>query len=347
MDIFAPGPLHHLVTVDRYRRHVCAHLEQIALLTPWDGRMKKDFEKHEVVETSADIDAASQEMAAHTREGLPKDTEPDIYIAVMGPSGSGKTTFIKHCCGGDHVGMEHSFSPDTHVAPYRTDIVPDRNLWLVYVPSFNSESLSESEVLRELTIWLSNGPMLSGILYLHPIHQTKITMGVKRCSDLTSLICGPDANLHVATTFWDHLNDKVGKGREGELKRLGLWKNMVSGKRPTFRHHNTRESARQILDTILRTNSTHALRLQRELIDASMVLSETTAGKYIAERLEIERQRCDEGIQAMRDELVFISDHLEIRSLEREMEIAGSELAKLMNDKLLLSAPAINQDVES
>lgn len=121
---------------------------------------------------------------------------------------------------------------------------------------------------------------LYGIVYLHKISD--ISSGTHRRNvDMFERLCGRDAlqNVIIATTMWSRPEDPWELQQEKKLFTEGYWKAITDQASATVRYHNTRDSAWDILNNLLRSKRQRTVRLQTEMVDLGRQLYETAAGR--------------------------------------------------------------------
>jgi hypothetical protein len=94
---------------------------------------------------------------------------------------------------------------------------------------------------------------LAGILYFHRITDNRVTGTPLKNLRMFEKLCGKHAlgNIILTTTMWDKVDETTGQEREMELKGQ-YWESMIKLGSTTARYHNTKDSAWEILDTVLR-----------------------------------------------------------------------------------------------
>ena len=94
---------------------------------------------------------------------------------------------------------------------------------------------------------------LAGILYFHRITDNRVTGTPLKNLHMFEKLCGKHAlgNIILTTTMWDKIDETTGQEREMELGGQ-YWESMIKLGSTTARYHNTKESAWEILDKILR-----------------------------------------------------------------------------------------------
>lgn len=119
-------------------------------------------------------------------------------------------------------------------------------------------------------------------------------------------LCGEDAlqKVILATTMWDKVSQKKGFRRETELMNTQeFWGWMVDKGSAVHRHHNTRESAKQIIGQLANNDMSFATHLQRQLVDEKLTLDQTSAGKELQSELLKERKRWAEQLEKVKKDM--------------------------------------------
>ena len=186
--------------------------------------------------------------------------------------------------------------------------------WLIDTPGFNDTYRSDAEVLGDIVNWLNQAYIgkiqLTGILYIHPIRETK--MGAKAIDSLSSFkkLCGAEAlrKVVLVTTFWDEVEPIVGEDRERELRESTLfWAIMLSRGSKVFRHYNRRSTAKAVIRHLLniRTEQDQGtfLDIQREMVDQMKNLDQTSAGQLMMTALERQRKAFERELADLQEEL--------------------------------------------
>ncbi len=110
------------------------------------------------------------------------------------------------------------------IEPYEITI-GSTALVLVDTPGFDDTNMSDFEILQTIATWLEatfeKGQLLSGVIYLHRITNTRVAGSARRALHVFQRICGEDnyKNVILATTFWNsiaHCED-IGVDREQQL----------------------------------------------------------------------------------------------------------------------------------
>ncbi|KAH7925415.1 hypothetical protein BV22DRAFT_441018 [Leucogyrophana mollusca] len=220
--------------------------------------------------------------------------ETDIIIPIMGPTGVGKSTFINNAAGADATTVGHGLESCTaaiqHViVPYPDD--PTRRVVFVDTPGFDDTYLDDSEILRQIAVWLarsySDKMKLAGVIYLHEISQARMLGTSRKNLGMFNKLIGNDAtrNVILATTKWGDVEEEVGSRREEQLSAT-FWKEMVEHGSRIAQFLNTRESAWNIVDLITEREPLDALQIQKELVDLEKLIPETEAGSTLRTSLK-------------------------------------------------------------
>ena len=178
--------------------------------------------------------------------------------------------------------------------------IDSKTLVLVDTPGFDDTRMSDYEILQKLASWLQTvaeeGQLLSGLIYLHRITNTRVEGSARRALHAFQRICGEETyrNVILATTFWNSIEHckETGEAREQRLlTNEGFWKAMKDKGAKTTRL--TRDYKSVIPDLLaISQKPTVTLGLQRELDDGRS-LETTMAGLFLTEKsrsLEVEHE---------------------------------------------------------
>ncbi|KAF4992333.1 hypothetical protein FDECE_13748 [Fusarium decemcellulare] len=256
------------------------------------------------------------------------ETAQDIYIALMGVTGSGKSTFVSHCTGQQATVGDGLQSCTRNVQIYSFSYRPGVTIHLVDTPGFDDTNKQDSEVLREISAWLSESyahhVYLNGILYFHRISDTRMQGTGKLNIALLLKVCGQDAIKKVAltTTMWELVEQNVGEMREQELQDTPeFWGFMKKHGARVCRHYNNRESALNILSAFVPQApnvkpEVVKLALQKELADDHKTLDQTSAGQILDTTWSKEK----EGLER---ELAEVREAMRTATEQRDMSMAN------------------------
>ena len=171
-------------------------------------------------------------------------------------------------------------------------------LTLVDTPGFDDSSLSDYEKLQVISKWLDEtleeGCRLNGLIYLHPINQTRMQGSAVRALRVFQRICGEEnyETVILATTFWNKVEHCKEVGEERERRMLsseGFWKTMKDAEAQSIRlSRNYLEVIPCLLNIASRPKVILGLQNQRK---EGVPLEQTTAGLLVQnESLGLEQQ---------------------------------------------------------
>lgn len=157
----------------------------------------------------------------------------------------------------------------------------------VDTPGFSDTHLSDTEVLQLIADYLSAAykqkMKLSGLIYLHPISDRRVTHHSTKNLEMFRYLTGEKnlKNVVLATSMWDKVTQTEGEEREAELKSK-FWRMMLVMGAKTARHHGTHDSAVEVARLLLK-NDPFYLQLQEEMGELHMLLKDTKAGEKVWE----------------------------------------------------------------
>ena len=127
-------------------------------------------------------------------------------------------------------------------------------------------------------------------------------------------LCGDTTlkNVVLATNMWGDVSLEDGEARENELSSIFFKPALDKGARMA-RHHNTTDSAHQIIRMIM-GNHPIVLQIQRELVDEHKDITDTTAGEAINREL-------NEQMMQHRAELKTIQEEMEQALKEKDAQM--------------------------
>jgi hypothetical protein len=181
---------------------------------------------------------------------------------------------------------------------------------LVDTPGFSDTNKTDTEVLDQIATWMaetySEGQLLSGIVYLHPINQNRMDGPSVQNIRLFRKLCGSRSmrNVILATTMWTTHNQGTPadfEKRERQLKDK-YWKDMIDADSKVYRYADTKASAELIVSKLL-GNTPEKLDIQVELVDERRSLVDTGAGACVNADLEKLQASHVKEIQAIKEEL--------------------------------------------
>jgi GTP-binding protein EngB required for normal cell division len=181
----------------------------------------------------------------------------DLIIAFMGQEGSGKSQIIDTLTGQPGIRSHQGLiSTNKGIAASRVLNHEDfgRRLVLIETPGFDFDDKSEGAILQMMSDWLPKTVQLSGIIYLRPITEIRITGKPHRNFHKFGELCGGQwaQSVVLVTTRWDTIqNSDLGEKREKDLEK-GYWKSMIDNGVALDRFLNTPDSAWNIVGKVLK-----------------------------------------------------------------------------------------------
>jgi GTP-binding protein EngB required for normal cell division len=273
--------------------------------------------------------------------------DKDVLIAVMGMTGSGKTTFISKATGRTDLNIGHQLSSCTRDIQVVETRIDGQRVHFVDTPGFSDTSLSDTDVLQMIADYLAvayrKEMKLSGIIYLHPISDTRMTHhGVKNLSMFRRLTGEKNLkNVLLVTSKWDQVDAAVGETREAEL-RDDYWRLLISMGAQTRRHRGTPQSAQDIARSLC-ANTPFYLQLQEEMGADNKPLRETTAGRELMaeiSRIKEDHQREIEEMQHMMRNSADESKAV-IEALRQESRRQQEQLERILRDERNMNEEAV------
>lgn len=194
---------------------------------------------------------------------------------------------------------------------YKCDYAPGTSFYLVDTPGFNDTSLTDKQVLQNITEWLGTtyqqGVKLNGIVYFHPISERRMTGSARRNLLMFSKLCGEDAlsKVILATTMWETVDPADGELREKQLTETkDFWGFMCEKGSRVLRHYNNKESAMELLKYFAGDKTQKVtLDVQRELVEGRKTLDETRVGKELDSAFAAEREKLKQQLKQLKEEL--------------------------------------------
>ena len=149
-----------------------------------------------------------------------------------------------------------------------------------------------------------HGYKLSGIIYTHRISDIRFTGIAGRNFKMFRELCGDPTlkNVVLVTNMWGEISQDVGEDREEELA-TNFFKPVLDKGAQLARHHNTVQSAHDIIRRIIR-NRPAALQIQRELVDEGKSITDTAAGEAINREINEYIRRHQAEMKALQEEMM-------------------------------------------
>jgi len=180
---------------------------------------------------------------------------------------------------------------------------------LIDTPGFDDTKVSDTDILKMIAIFLASsykeGKKLAGVLYFHRISDIRMGGTSTRNIRMLQKLCGDETlkNVVVVTNMWEQIDPQLGKAREAELMRDNIFfKPILDKGAQIVRHANNLPSARAIIGRVL-NNHPLPLRIQAELVDENMDITETGAAKEVNAALGAQIKKHEKEVHALREEM--------------------------------------------
>jgi hypothetical protein len=212
------------------------------------------------------------------------------------------------------------------VSVFRYHVEDGTSIYFVDTPGFDDTYKKDTDVLREIADYLSesyeNQILLSGIIYLHRISDTRLGGSGMRNLRMFKKLVGEEglANVVLATTMWSMLpSENVGIDREAELtQRSDFWQHMIRQGSKVFRQDRGLQSAKEIVQHITSRRTRPALDIQRDMVDRGLNLDETAAGQEV--QAEIAKQQAEHERRIIQMQ-IEMREAIANRDLEHQEEL--------------------------
>ena len=180
-----------------------------------------------------------------------------------------------------------------------------------------------------------HGYKLSGIIYTHRISDIRFTGIAGRNFKMFRELCGDPTleNVVLVTNMWGEIPQDVGEDREEELA-TNFFKPVLDRGAQLTRHHNTVQSAHDIIRRIIR-NRPAALQIQRELVDEGKSITDTAAGEAINREINEYIRRHQAEMKALQEEMMQAlkdKDEETKQELEEETRRLQGQIDKARTD---------------
>lgn len=196
---------------------------------------------------------------------------------------------------------------------------------LIDTPGFDDDFDSDTVVLEKIAGWgnslFGDGKTISGVLYLHDVSVSRMRgSGIRNLEVLPAFIGEEKLQfLTLVTTHWNTLKDsnKEVNNEKSLMTEEKYWRKLLDGdsRANTRRFDNTDGSALEIIREHLQHE--FVTRLTHEMVDESMLLGETSAGRIVDKNLDLAYQ------QALK---MAARDPGAIAALEKRLELVKRRL---------------------
>ncbi len=286
----------------------------------------------------------------------------------MGPTGAGKSSLISLLMEGHHNIVGHGpiflYGARFALMDSKTDSLPDTTevraysftdkehgcvLHLVDTPGFNDTYERDAAILSDHAFFLSQtyqqGLYLKGVIYLQDILLNRLHGSTFRNIEKLKQLTGHDVfdRVTLVTTTWDSLIEHGGSMELGVLREHVLLESrelsgsMLEKGCHVVRHNSSRESALNIVSSLLTTNRKWTLQVQQEMVDEGKTLKETATGQKVSRELHLRYESLShgsstlnaalEGMQKQLEEVKFTHEQFQIEA-ERRIALLVEESAR-------------------
>ena len=201
--------------------------------------------------------------------------------------------------------------------------------YLIDTPGFDDTHKTDTQVLREITNWLSTAYTadlkLTGIIYLHRILDVKIGGTAMKNLRMFKKLCGDDSlgSVVLATTFWGMTKPEIEQSREAQLTtRSDFWGHFIQKGSKVFRQDQGRESAAKIIDYLVSRRKPVVLEIQREMNEQNKTLDQTGAGVEVQGDLAKAKAAHEEEMASVRADM---QRALAKKDIEWQEELAATK----------------------
>lgn len=265
----------------------------------------------------------------------------DVYVAVVGMTGAGKSYFTTQCTGEPPVHIGHGLESCVYRSPTREATADPvsvtkrttvhtmnrsgKTVHLVDTPGFGDTYRSDEDVFLEIAYTLIKayefGIRVSGIVYLQPITDFRVTGTIRRSLEMLKSLCGPKALASVALVAnrCGEIDSELKGDRMQELKSKSyFWKDFCDSGSEVFELEGGRQACLSVLDSIIERDQTYTLRFQEQVVDQKMKISNSDAGKLVFSSTSA-------TVHELKDELAGLRQELDT-AMKQSQQVAVSEL---------------------
>jgi hypothetical protein len=218
---------------------------------------------------------------------------------------------------------------------------------IVDTPGFDDSHRGDDEILEEiaqyLTVQFQLGLRLKGIVYLHPITQTRMTGHDRAYLELFKRLCGEHTfqNIKLVTTMWDRIiptEEGLAYSRDRDIRET-CWNIMEERGSEIISFDGSSEMAQTIIYS-LASQETIVLQIQSEMCQRGMNLEHTHAGQLVVGQIEASIRQDASDIQATQQQInsaVARRDWAEAEKLKEEVRKKHDHKADKMKRRQRLS----------
>ncbi|PPQ71319.1 hypothetical protein CVT24_012045 [Panaeolus cyanescens] len=266
----------------------------------------------------------------------------------MGQTGVGKSTFIECLAGEKGKSGSMGISKDQlegftqEISIYR--VVKTKNfigfpMYVIDTPGFSDRKISELKIVKMIQDWmrLHKRDNINRILYLDRITDIRMSGSKGRRLEMFKSLTGSRSAglITFVTTMWNNLwkEDQIARADErfAQLKE-NHWKEFVDKGAAITKFQNTRESALQILDECMRSDSGSAFKFEFERLQLEnhKPLRETPYGPIVYQNLIERIAGLQQKLRLLEDD--FGSMDEEAKGNEQLMTVLLKEKDEAMRD---------------
>ena len=148
-------------------------------------------------------------------------------------------------------------------------------------------------------------------------------------------LCGDSTlkNVVLVTNMWGEVTKEVGESREQELT-TNFFKPVLDKGAQLIRHHNTAQSAQNIIRSIMK-NQPIVLQIQQELVDEHRDIVDTSAGAVINKELNEQIRRHQAELKEVQEEMMKAleeKDEVTRREMEEETRKLQEQMSKMRTE---------------
>jgi GTP-binding protein EngB required for normal cell division len=257
-------------------------------------------------------------------------------------TGAGKSTFISHLTD-TKVVVGHDLTSCTSEVDVFPTKVGNQAVLLIDTPGFADTHRSDTDVLHQIAQYLSvaytNETKLTGLIYIHPISDPRMTGPALKNLRMFRQLVGDDnlANVVFVTSKWDLVEPEVGHKREQGLKDE-FWGTYIAAGAAVKAHDGTPESARDIVASLCKGSTPFYSQLQIEVCEKKLSLADTAAGRSVMKEINDVKRRYEEEIRQANEMLLAEQAKAQaneklIQAFKEEMEKSQAHFSKTLQEE--------------
>lgn len=230
-------------------------------------------------------------------------------------------------------------------------------MYLIDTPGFDDTTRDDIDVLRDIADWetkvYEKRIDLRGVIYLHRITDPRMQGSAMKNLFMFKKLCGTEGlkNVILATTMWENVIKEDGHRREVELRDTpNYWKDMIEKHGSHMvRHHNSGDSARRIIDSLLQSAKPITYAIQNEMVNQRKDLDQTSAGKELSNIQAEERERFEKQLDGLKKDMAEAKEiqdkesQEQIRMLQEEKNREISRL-QMQQEKMQISLERLHKE---